>query len=189
MAESHGDVVILNFASAKNPGGGWLHGAKAQEEDICRQSCLGYLLEMFPEFYLENKKANALYTDYIIYNPDVMFFRDDNYKFLETPYTASVITSPAPNCNNLLLNDLKKVPDVLNSRACAILNIAAMNGHRNIVLGAWGCGVFKNNPKHVAKAFKLALEKFPYFENVCFAIYETKPWKPNLIAFKEVFGI
>lgn len=96
-------VVALNFASAKNPGGGFLRGAKAQEEDLSRCSALYTCLLTQPTFYQVNRAHDSLlYTDHLIYSPDVPFFRDDDYALLDAPFVLSIITSPAPNAGEVL---------------------------------------------------------------------------------------
>ncbi|MEL6107161.1 MAG: TIGR02452 family protein, partial [Planctomycetota bacterium] len=92
-------TALLNFASARNPGGGFLNGAKAQEEDLCRCSGLYPCLLECMEYYEANRRQDSLlYTDHMIYSPDVPFFRvRGNGGFLTQPFTISVITAPAPN--------------------------------------------------------------------------------------------
>jgi uncharacterized protein (TIGR02452 family) len=194
------DVCVLNFASAKNPGGGWIWGSVAQEETIARASGLYSSLIKFPEYYEENKKSQAKnighYLNYAIYSPLVPVFRDDSCKLLNDPYTVSVVTSPAPNWTNIvadisdkctennkqddsLFDDeydraLEEVEDVLYDRMLQILTIMYEQEYRTIVLGAWGCGIFGNDPEMVTKLFKKALAAVPCFDEVVFAIYADK---------------
>lgn len=186
-------VVALNFASAKNPGGGFLGGARAQEEDLARCSALYACLVTQPEYYARNREQSSLlYTDHLIYSPDVPFFRDERLELLERPFLASIITSPAPNAGEALRKDPALYPrlrEVLQARALDVLRVAAHHGHRTLVLGAWGCGVFRNNPHDVAEAFSLALAALPgAFERVVFAVWEREGDGPNLRAFRERFG-
>ena len=91
-------VAALNFASAKNPGGGFLGGAKAQEEDLARCSALYACQLRQPAYYEANRSTHSmLYTDHIIYAPSVPVFRDHSLELLESPFSVSVITAPAPN--------------------------------------------------------------------------------------------
>jgi uncharacterized protein (TIGR02452 family) len=186
-------VVALNFASAKNPGGGFLGGAKAQEEDLSRCSALYACLLTQPDYYAVNRQEpTLLYTDHLIYSPDVPFFRDERLDLLERPFLASILTSPAPNAGEALRREPGIAPrlrEVLRSRALDVLRVAAHQGHRTLVLGAWGCGVFRNNPEDVAEAFALALAALPgAFERVVFAVWERDGEGPNLRAFRERFG-
>jgi uncharacterized protein (TIGR02452 family) len=83
------------------------------------------------------------------------------------------------------------VKAVLESRAEKVLAVAAAHGHRCLVLGAWGCGVFRNDPRDVANAFSLALASERLcgaFERVVFPIWERNPARPTRRAFEECFG-
>ena len=187
------DVVVLNFASARNPGGGFLSGAAAQEEDLCRASGLYACLKSKPIFYNENILCEeAFYTENVIYSPNVPFFRDLHNLFLDDPFTLSVISAPAPNVRGMSaeLTEHEDFDEVLFgtifSRATKILQIAEVHGHKNIVLGAWGCGAFGNDPSQMAIAFLEALKKVPTFEHVCFAVYDTREPPVLYETFKEI---
>jgi uncharacterized protein (TIGR02452 family) len=185
--------VALNFASAKNPGGGFLGGARAQEEDLARCSALYACLLTQPDYYARNREEHSpLYTDHLIYSPDVPFFRDEQWTLLERPFLASIITSPAPNAGAVLRNAPGLQPrlrEVLQARALDVLRVAAHQGHRTLVLGAWGCGAFRNDPHDAAEAFSLALAALPgAFERVVFAVWERERQGPNPRAFRERFG-
>ena len=182
-------VVALNFASARNQGGGFLSGAIAQEEDLCRASGLYPCLKSKPIFYNENILCDdCYYTDHIIYSPDVPFFRDDDNKFLETTYNLSIISAPAPNLRSAKDVDEDKVVDTIFNRCKRILEIAGQHGHDTIILGAWGCGAFGNDPALVATCFAEALKDVPVFSHVCFAVYDTRT-PPHLFeTFNQVFS-
>ncbi|ATB50252.1 TIGR02452 family protein [Corallococcus macrosporus] len=186
-------VAALNFASAKNPGGGFLGGAKAQEEDLARCSALYACLLSQREYYDANRaEPSPLYTDHLIYAPDVPFFRDEDLALLEQPFTVSLLTAPAPNAGVALARDRDmggRIRKVLEARALKVLRVAAHQGHRTLVLGAWGCGVFRNNPVEVAEAFALGLGSLPgAFDHVVFAVYERGGDGPNLRAFQAHFA-
>lgn len=96
--EDPGKVAVLNYASARNPGGGYLNGAQAQEEALCRGSALYATLLRAPGYYAHHRaERSAFYTDRVIHSPGVPVFRDDRGRLLDTPYTAGFLTSPAPN--------------------------------------------------------------------------------------------
>jgi uncharacterized protein (TIGR02452 family) len=183
------DLVALNFASARNQGGGFLSGAVAQEEDLCRASGLYNCLKSKPIFYNENILCDdCYYTDNVIYSPAVPFIRDEHNVFLENTFTLSIISAPAPNLNGVKKEGIEDlIKGILRERSIRILKIAAAQGHKNIILGAWGCGAFGNDPETVAEAFKLALEKVPAFEHVCFAVYDTRPNTPLFNTFQQAF--
>lgn len=188
QAAGKSNLVALNFASARNQGGGFLAGAIAQEEDLCRASGLYACLKRKPLFYNANIMCDdALYTHGIIYSPNVPFFRDEHNQFLEKPFTLSIITAPAPNLSGMREEGNKAlVKGLLRERAIRILQTANANGHKNIILGAWGCGAFGNDPKVVSEAFMLALTKVPYFEHVTFAVYDTREPFTLFETFKDI---
>jgi len=186
-------VLALNFASAKNPGGGFLGGAKAQEEDLARCSAL-YTCQLTQRAYYDANRACAsmLYTDHMIYSPDVPFFRGDRLRLLEEPFELSVLTAPAPNAGEHLRRhpgDAEALTATLDARAAKVLAVARAHGPRALVLGAWGCGVFRNEPSVVAEVFArhLAGTFAGAFDRVVFAIYDRKPGAPTLEAFRARF--
>jgi uncharacterized protein (TIGR02452 family) len=183
----HTNIVGLNFASARNAGGGFLSGAMAQEEDLCRSSSLHACLKRKPVFYNENILCdNTYYTHNVIYSPDVPFFRDDNQLLMEQPYKLSIVSAPAPNVRPMENVDEDRLKDVLETRAFKILSVAAHHKHRVLILGAWGCGAFGNDPDMIANVFMDALAWVPAFERVCFAVYDTRDGQPLFEAFKKV---
>ncbi|WFF03765.1 TIGR02452 family protein [Micromonospora sp. WMMD964] len=184
-------AACLVFASAKNPGGGFLGGAQAQEESVARSSALYPCLRAVPEFYTSHRGQQDLrYSDRVIYSPLVPVFRDDKGNLLDQPYTTSFLTAAAPNLGAIVNNQPEHtaaVPAVLTRRARRVLEVAAAHGHRTIVLGAWGCGVFRNDPATVAGAFAEALRVVDRFDHVVFAIHDGLPGTPVYRAFVERF--
>ncbi|MFE5734150.1 TIGR02452 family protein [Streptomyces sp. NPDC056528] len=189
-------VAVLNFASARNPGGGYLNGAQAQEEALCRCSALYATLLRVPEYY-EHHRADrdVLYSDRVIHSPRVPVFRDDRNDLLAEPFTVGFLTSPAPNAGVVRRTAPERgglLPGVLASRAERVLETAAAAGYRRLVLGAWGCGVFRNDPEQVAGAFKAQLTgdgRFAgHFEEVVFAVLDRASGTPTLAAFDRVLG-
>ena len=180
------DCVALNFASARNQGGGFLGGAQAQEEDLCRCSGLYPCLKSKPQFYNDNLlRDDRYYTDNIIYSPRVPFFRDEANAFLETPFLLSIISAPAPNMHGMEIDE-ELLRTTISRRALKVLHVAAEHGHTHLILGAWGCGAFCNDPLMVANIFKEVLKKVPVFNHVCFAVYDTRPETPLYKTFKQV---
>ncbi|GIG89403.1 TIGR02452 family protein [Plantactinospora endophytica] len=187
-----GDRACLVFASARNPGGGFLNGAQAQEESIARASALYPCLREAWDFYLAHRADPDLgYSDRIVHSPAVPVFRDDRGDLLAAPYPVSFLTSAAPNLAAMRRNQPDRtgdVPAVLRRRAARVLAVAAAYGHRQLVLGAWGCGVFGNDPTVVAEAFAEALPESPWFTLVVFAVLDRQRDAPTLAAFRKVFA-
>jgi uncharacterized protein (TIGR02452 family) len=135
-----------------------------------------------------------IYTDHLIYSPDVPFFRDDRLALIEAPFLLSIITSPAPNAGEALQRDRGAGPQIreaLERRAGLVLAAAGAHGHRCLVLGAWGCGVFRNDPREVAEIFGRWLEHPRFrgaFDRVVFAVYDRSRDQENLRAFEARFG-
>jgi len=175
--EGHTDVICLNFASARNAGGGFLGGSQAQEESIARATGLYSCLMEAPDYYSTNRKfKSCFYTDYMIYSPKVPILKDEAGNYLEGLVTASFITAPAVNTGVVKQREprrLKKIEVVMKRRIEKVLAIALEHGHLSIVLGAWGCGVFQNNPNDIASYFKEVTEgNFKnQFLQITFAIY------------------
>jgi len=193
-SESIADLALLNFASARNPGGGFINGAKAQEEDLCRCSGLYPCLLAQRGYYEANRDhESTLYTDHLIYSPNVPWFRTRGRDQPDTVFLASVITAPAPNAGVVLARDPDALPELeaaLRRRAGLVLAVAADNGHRTVLLGAWGCGVFRNDPVLVADAFGSWLESARFagvFDRVVFAIYDSSKQQATLSAFRQRF--
>ncbi|MCB9549313.1 MAG: TIGR02452 family protein [Myxococcales bacterium] len=187
-----GPVAALNFASARNPGGGFLGGAKAQEEDVCRCSGLYHCLLEAPDYYAVNRAgASLLYSDHVIWSPAVPFFRTRARELLEAPFFASVITAPAPNAGEALRRDPAAGPAIeacYRHRAGLVLAVAQAQAARRLVLGAWGCGVFRNDPAMAADAFGvwLASPRFAgAFDAVTFAVYDPSKTRGTLAAFAD----
>lgn len=180
--------AVLNFASYKNPGGMFLNGSKAQEECLCHDSFLYNVLEAFKDsFYKENckHKNKALYYNRALYSPNVFFFKNGQ------TITTDVITCACPNKSaaqkyrNVSNEENTKY---LKSRIKFVLEIAKQNHVKSLILGAYGCGVFGQDPKEVAKIFKeyLTTTYNGCFKEILFAIPNKEG--QNHKAFEETFA-
>ncbi len=186
-------VAVLNFASASNPGGGVQSGAGAQEECLCRCSGLFFCLsvkEMMDGFYNPHRQeGNPLHNDDIIYTPGVTVFKTDTLVPKLMPkdawYDVDVITCAAPNLrarpsnkyntgdgsSAVTLSD-QELLDIHEKRLRRILEVAIIERNDTIILGAFGCGAFRNDPKIVAKAAANVIPDYLHaFRNIEFAIY------------------
>jgi uncharacterized protein (TIGR02452 family) len=182
-------VVSLNFASATSPGGGFLTGARAQEEYLCRSSALYLAMKDSPMYAYHRGEGHKRYSDAMIYSPDVPVFRNDEHGLLPAPYLASFITSAAPLTKHLHPEELILVADILRKRIWKILTVAQAHGHDSLVLGAWGCGAFGNDGHQVAELFHRALtvDFAGAFKEVTFAIVDTSPEKKFIGPFAQRF--
>jgi uncharacterized protein (TIGR02452 family) len=184
---------VLNFASAKNPGGGFLSGSQAQEESLARSSSLYATLTANFEFYEFNRRGHScFYSDWMIYSPKVPVFRNDDGSLVETPYLVTFLTSPAVNAGVIKQKEPDKVhliETVNRERARKFLWLANIHGHKTLILGAWGCGVFQNEANSIAKIFAELLngEFANCFNRLIMAIYDVTPTQRVFRAFVENF--
>ena len=178
-------TAVLNFASYNNPGGNFINGSKAQEECLCHESYLYNVLKGRIGYYKINhkNKNRSLYTDRALYSPNVRFTKECKDVFCD------VITCAAPN--KTAAQKYYNVSDeenfkVLKERIEFVLKIAQDNGVDNLILGAYGCGVFGQDPLEVAKIFKeFLLGKYKCFNKVIFAI--PNKLEVNYRCFKRIF--
>lgn len=201
-------VAVHNFASASNPGGGVVNGASAQEECLCRCSGLYFNLNtpaMWDGFYQPHRDAHdPIHNDDIIYTPDVTVFKSDT----EMPklmaesdwYDVDVITCAAPNLRSQPSNrynsgdgnrqTIMKDKDLLalhEKRLRRILEVALSEGVETIILGAFGCGAFRNNPEVVALANRNVIKDYLHsFRNIEYAVYCSPKDDRNYKIFERV---
>jgi uncharacterized protein (TIGR02452 family) len=182
--------VALNFASARHPGGGFLGGARAQEESLCRASGLYPCINGNAMYRNHAHTSGGWYTNYAIYSPDVPVIKDDAGELLDEPYLCAFVTSPAVNVGALRSDDGRSIRDEMRARVEKVLAIMAGYGHAAAVLGAWGCGVFKNAPELIAELFAKALRgKFAgAFAKVVFAVLDSSDEKHFIGPFVERFS-
>jgi uncharacterized protein (TIGR02452 family) len=195
LSDGSGPVAALNFASAKNPGGGFLNGSQAQEESLARSSALHASLLRAWEFYQRHRASpSLLYSDAMILSPGCPIIRDDDGTLLEEPRLATFITSAAPNAGAAANNrpeEVPHIPEVFRRRSEYVLALAASQGYKQLVLGAWGCGVFRNDPAVVAAAFSGHLRHTSWsgrFERVVFSVLDTSPSQDTLAVFQRAMA-
>lgn len=169
-------IAALNFASFKYPGGGFLKGSSAQEESLCHKSILYNILRRREDFYGENKNLinRGLYWNRAIYSPNIIF---------EDSYNCDIITCAAPNKKEAKRNGVtdEENTNALKERISFILDIAAKNKVDVLILGAFGCGAFGQDPNEVKKIF-MKLSNNYIFKKIIFAI----PNGSNLDAFRSL---
>ena len=207
--QSHPDwkITVLNFASATNPGGGVKTGSSAQEESLCRCSTLYPTLTqnwLWDQFYGKNRQMHDnLHTDACIYSPGVVICKTDDTwpeRMAENDWvTVNVISCAAPNLRRRPGNHHNPEygstptisPEALyklhKKRAEHILHIAAEHHTDALVLGAFGCGAFANDPNVVARAYKDVLKGYAqYYRYVEFAVYCRPNETENYDAFRKI---
>ena len=200
-------TCVLNFASATNPGGGVVKGSSAQEESLCRISTLYLNLnvrEMWDGFYSPHRtEGNPLHNDDIIYTPRVVVFKSDTDHPTLLPehdwYDVDVMSCAAPNlrekpsnrmnaydgnnCVDIAPGDLRRLHE---RRLARILDVASANGAEAVVLGAFGCGAFRNDPLVVASAAAAVIPRYrTLFKAIEFAVYCRPDDTRNFIAFEN----
>lgn len=198
--EAGKEVLVLNFANPHRPGGSFREIPGTQEEVLCHRTTLLASLcsDSAAEFYTTNKQAKSpAQTDALIVSPHVMVLRNSDGSFREDPFPIAVLTVSAPIAKRMNADARNWLDHILLSRIRGMLRAAMMEGYRHIVLGAWGCGSFGNDPKTVAALFHQALtEPFgpngeftaaDFFEEVVFGIPDKSPTRFQWHAFASFF--
>ena len=203
-------VAVHNFASATNPGGGVVNGAGAQEECLCRCSNLYFCLntpDMWGMFYTPHRAAHdPIHNDDIIYTPDIVVFKTDTDRpeLMERDdwYIVDVITCAAPNLREtpsnrynsgdgtraVTLSD-RELQVIHEKRLRRILDSAVINHADTVILGAFGCGAFCNEPQVVATAAANVVRNYMYaFKNIEFAVYCRSSDDSNYRVFNSVLS-
>jgi uncharacterized protein (TIGR02452 family) len=181
------EPLVLNFASAKNPGGGFQNGALAQEESLCRSSALYECIRDHPFYQYHREQSNNLYSRAAIYTPAVPVFKDDEGNTVDK-WLCSFVTSAACNLRNERTIDWDKVRELMSRRIYRIFQIGINHGHDALVLGAWGCGVFRNDSDMIAKLFRNAMDEWGCgYKEIVYAVLD-KPGGPTICTFTKHIG-
>lgn len=200
-------TCVHNFASATTPGGGVVKGSSAQEECLCRCSTLYFSLnssDMWNGFYGPHRASqNPVHNDDCIYTPGVVVIKTDTASpalmQLKDWYEVNVLTCAAPNLRQIPSNKMnigdgvkrvkmldKDLLELHEKRLTRILDIALAERNEAVILGAFGCGAFENNPEVVALAAKNVVEKYLYaFKVIEFAVYCSPRDETNYSVFKQ----
>jgi uncharacterized protein (TIGR02452 family) len=185
------EIVVLNMANERTPGGWYLSGAGAQEEALCRRTSL--YLTIGPEHGF-----HPIQPPGAIFSPDVLVMRkSDELDCAPLPpnqmWWTSVVSVAAVFRPPISFfgNDFARVEDKedMRSRIQTLFRVIVWSGKRNLVLSALGCGAFRNPPEAVAKLFKEVLQEDEFcgrFQGIWFAILDRKGSR-NFDAFKKVF--
>ena len=203
-------VCVLNFASATNPGGGVIKGSSAQEEAICRCSTLYPNLkeqQMWNQFYVPHRRAHdPVHNDDCIYTPGVVVFKSDtDYPQLlpeDKWYSVNVLTCAAPNLRERPSTEMnsgdgdaaahisrEELQALHEKRMRRVLEIACAKENEVVILGAFGCGAFRNPPAVVAQAMKTVVQEYRMkFEAIEFAVYCSTQYDTNYRIFQQILG-
>jgi uncharacterized protein (TIGR02452 family) len=187
LADKGQRPLALNFANGIHPGGGFLNGARAQEEGLCRSSALFHTLVDDQMYDAHRQRPLPDSTDWAILSPDVPVFRADDGTELSDYWLLSVITSAAPVASHV---GQPASGDLLQKRIHRVLAIAQAYEYTTLVLGAWGCGAFGNDVARTARDFYNALtsQYSGAFADVVFAIADWSPERRFLGPFRDVFS-
>lgn len=192
-------VLVLNFANPINPGGGVRIGAKAQEEDLCRRSTLLHALESkaASKYYNYNKsRRNLNKSNTIMLHPNVEVFKNEAGILLGKPEQIAVVTCAAPIATSFKdLESKKQYEKIFYLRILSMLICAAFYEYDYLILGAWGCGAFGNDPKTVAELFRKAIydesingfKICKNFKRIDFAVLSTHKNNYNFDTFDTTF--
>ena len=203
-------VCVLNFASASNPGGGVVNGSSAQEECLCRCTTLYPCLNtdtMWSAFYSPHRKANnPLYNNDCIYTPEVCVFKSDINFPEPLPqsewWKVNILTCAAPNLRERPSNAMNphagdtaakisstELEKLLTARVRRIFEVAVANGNEVLILGAFGCGAFRNPPALVACVFYNVMKDYlDRFDVIEYAVYHTEREVANFEAFSSAMS-
>ena len=194
------EILVLNFANPVNPGGGVRRGARAQEEDLCRTSSLLCSLESYEasEYYKYNRSLNTyMGSDGVIITPKVEIIKNSRGELLDESVVVAVMTCAAPMITYGIEGMTEEqYEDMFYSRIVGMLRVAAYMGYRHLVLGAFGCGAFRNDAKVVSDLFYKALKEFEFdgmrekdlFRRIDFAVLSNSPEQYNYKEFYRNFG-
>ena len=194
-ADEGKSVCVLNFANAFNPGGGVVLGANAQEESLCRTSTLYPAIsddKMMTEYYHPHRhNCTPLSNGDLIYTPNVTVFKTDTSMPTILPqeqwYDVNVITCAAPDLRSDFISD-QELEQLHQKRAKRIIETSISYNNDVLILGAFGCGAFRNNPQIVSLVYKNVVQNYlNAFDTIEFAIYSKTDADPNYSTFKSVF--
>lgn len=193
------ETLVLNLANPFRPGGGVLNGARAQEEDLCRRSSLYLSLtsaQAEPYYRYNNKLHSYLSSDAIIITPQVEIIRDERGELLQETAVVAVMTCAAPilryGMQGLREEEYERL---MYGRIEGMLKTAAFHGYRRLVLGAFGCGAFRNDARVVSGIFYRVLREFSYdglkerdcFDRIDFAVLSRSEEQYNYRQFRSRF--
>lgn len=186
--ENEKPVLVLNFANPHRPGGGIRSRPGTQEEHLCVKTTLLCSLETeeaWP-FYQTNLDCGTMaQTDAILISPNTMVIRNPDLSLREDPFPVAVMTVSAPIASRMEPEELPNLETILRCRIRGMISLAAKEGYSRIVLGAWGCGNFGNDPDLVASLFSQSITNA--FEEVIMAVFDASEEQVRYNSFARYF--
>lgn len=193
-------ILVLNLANPVNPGGGVRRGAKAQEEDLCRKSSLLVSLESAKAraYYDYNRSLGTVMGSHaLMIHPQVEIIKDENGDPLPETVVVAVMTCAAPMLKNGLEGlSQEQYETMVYDRITGMLKVAAYLGYKHLILGAFGCGAFGNDARHISDLFYKALKAFSFdgmrekdmFRRIDFAVLSRSADQYNFREFSRNFS-
>ena len=182
-------VLVLNFANPHRPGGGIRSKPGTQEEHLCVKTTVLCSLETEEarSFYQTNLDCGTqAQTDTILISPNTMVIRNPDLSLREDPFPIAVMTVSAPIASRMEPEELPMLENILHNRIHGMIRTAIEEGYSRVVLGAWGCGSFGNDPALVAKLFYDALQA--YTGDVVMAVFDNSENPYRYFCFEKYFG-
>lgn len=183
--ESKKPVLVLNFANPHRPGGGMRSKPRTQEEHLCVKTTLLCSLETekaWPFYQVNLDYGTQAQTDTILYSPNTVVIRNSDLSLREDPFPIAVMTVSAPIASRMEPEELPDLENILRKRIHGMIRTVIEEGYTRLVLGAWGCGNFGNDPELVAKLFhQVLMESNPvtgisivdYFKEIAIAVFDN----------------
>jgi len=187
--ETEKPVLVLNFANPHRPGGGIRSKPGTQEEHLCVKTTLLCSLETegaWPFYQTNLDCGTQAQTDTVLISPNTIVIRNPDLSLREDPFPVAVMTVSAPTASRMEQEEIPNLEVILRNRIHGMLRAAAAEGYTRLVLGAWGCGNFGNDPELVAKLFREALQG--YFEEVTMAVFDNSEDQYRYSCFEKYFG-
>ena len=198
LVKSGRKPLLLNMASATNPGGGYRKGDGAQEENLFRRSDYFRSLDVDLDDVSQPQRTTRLHcssncqldplTDHrtmypmdefgAIYTSGLTIFRQpesNGYSLMDNALENVCALAIAAYHDPKLEGDMltPKYAVGMLKKIQNLFAIAYHHKHDCLILSAFGCGAFKNPPIHVAKLFRIVIEQYAgFFESITFAIVD-----------------
>ena len=198
--ETEKAVLVLNFANPHRPGGGIRAKPGTQEEHLCVKTTLLCSLETkeaWPFYQANLDCGTQAQTDTILFSPKTVVIRNPDLSLRKDPFPIAVMTVSAPIASRMEPDERLDLEHILRNRITGMIRTAIEEGHTRLVLGAWGCGNFGNDPDLVAKLFHQVLTEHQkngspcfvsFFEEITMAVFDPSAEKTRYQSFARYFS-